>query len=125
MADYRTGVSVLDAALNQIVNNCERQVAVSADPGNYAGVAAVTLADVAMAPADFTLADGTVSGRKVQIARKSVTPSADGTATHICLVDDTNTEILLMVPIPATGLLTTVDTDFAPWEHEIRESEGA
>lgn len=44
MADYRTGDSVLDAALDRIINNADRQVAMSADPVNFAGVAAVTLA---------------------------------------------------------------------------------
>lgn len=124
MPDYRIADSVLDGALNIIKSNTENQVLLSADPVNFAGVAAVTLATVAMASGDFTLSAGTVSGRKVTVAGKtSVTPSANGTATHLALLDNSATEILLMVPIPDTSISTSTDIDFASWVHEMRSNE--
>jgi len=59
----------------------------SAEPANYAGIAAVSLADVAMTPdTDFTKANGDTSGRKVTMAAKSSVPvDATGTATHVVL----------------------------------------
>lgn len=126
MPDYRTGTSVLDAALDRIINNADRQVALSADPVSYAGVAAVTLAATTMIPGDFTKAAGIVSGRRVSWARKGpITPSANGTATHMAFVDDTNSEILLMWPIESVALVTTTDTDFAGGDHELLDNEGA
>lgn len=124
MADYRMSASVHDAALQYIIDNTDRQVAVSADPLNYAGVAGVTLAAATMVGGDFTLAAGDISGRKLIIGAKTgITPTANGTATHICLVDDANDEILLMVPMPNTSLNTAVDVDFASWQHESRDNE--
>lgn len=126
MADFRMADSVLDAALDHILNNADRQVALSADPVNYAGVAGVTLAATTMIPGDFTKAAGTVSGRKVSWGRKGpITPSANGTATHMAFVDDTATEILLMWPVEAVALATTTDTDFAEGEYDLLDPEGA
>lgn len=79
---------VLDGALNIIKNNSIRQVVCSADPVNFAGVAAVTLASMVMASGDYTIADDT-SGRKITMAAKSGTVIAvSGTATHVVLTDN-------------------------------------
>lgn len=83
--------SVLDAPLDFLANNTERAVVCSAEPANFAGVAAVALADYAVIPGDFTKADGDVSGRKTTLAAKAAVPvDTGGTATHLALVDDTN-----------------------------------
>ena len=67
----------------------------SAEPANYAGIAAVSLADVAVtADTDFTKANGDTSGRKVTVAAKSgVTVDATGTATHIVLARTTDSTL--------------------------------
>lgn len=83
--------AVLDAALNVIKTNDIRQAICSADPVNYAGIAAVLLAEATMASGDFTIADGTTSGRKITMAAKSgnlITTS--GTATHVVLHDNSS-----------------------------------
>lgn len=124
MADYRISDAVLDASLQHIIDNTDRQVAVSADPVNFAGVAAVTLMESPMVTGDFSIAAGLISGRRLLIgAKTNITPTAAGTATHIALVDDTNSRINLMVPIGPTPLSTSVNSDFAPWEHETRTNE--
>ena len=118
----RIADEALDAALSYIRTNVTIQHAVSADPVNFAGIAAVSLASVAMADADITIGVGTVSGRKLTVAAKTaITPSANGTATHLVLADATNSILLLQVPIPATALVTSINTDFASWEHEFRD----
>lgn len=83
-----------DAGLNYIVNAAERLVLCSGLPADYAGVAAVTLAAVAIDNTDFTNADGDVSGRKTTLAAQTCAGSASGTATHYAIVDDTGTELL-------------------------------
>lgn len=124
MADYRMGAAVHDAALQYIIDNCDRQVVVSADPTNYAGVAAVTLAETAMVGGDFAISAGDISGRKLTLSAKTgITPSANGTGTHIVLVDDTNDVILLQVPMPPTVLAISTPVDFASWIHESRDNE--
>lgn len=91
--------AALDAALNYVKTNVERLVLCSAQPANYAGVAAVELADVAFGSADCTgPAAGDVSGRKMTFAAKAgVTVDASGTGKFVCLVRDTATSLLLSV----------------------------
>jgi len=81
--------SVFDAALAKIAT-CVKMTFCSSLPANKAGIAAVKLADVVLAPGDFTIADGTVSGRKVTIAAKAgLVPSANGTVTYVVFDDAT------------------------------------
>lgn len=86
-----TDDSVLDAALAKVAT-ATRMVVCSAQPANFAGIAAVALADVTMTAGagngDYTLANGDVSGRKLTVAAQSgVTVDASGTATHVVLDD--------------------------------------
>lgn len=84
-----------DAALNDIKTNANLLVVLSAQATTYAeGFTTFKLASVAVASADFTLAAGDVSGRKVTIAAKSgLAVSVSGTATHIGLLDTTNSRV--------------------------------
>lgn len=82
---------VLDASLNVIKTNTIRQTVCSAEPANYAAIAALTLAEAVMASGDFTIADGDTSGRKLTVAAKAgnlITLS--GTATHVVLHNNSN-----------------------------------
>lgn len=84
-----TADSVLDAALDKIAT-ATRMVVTSAQPANFAGIAAVALADVTVDSGDFTKANGDTSGRKVTVAAQSAVPvDASGTANHVCLDDGT------------------------------------
>lgn len=83
--------TVMDAALG-IVDNATRLVVTSAQPANFAGIAAVALADVTMTAGagngDYVLANGDVSGRKLTVQAQSAVPiDTSGTATHVCLDD--------------------------------------
>lgn len=84
---------VLDAALDEIAT-ATRLVVCSGEPANFAGIAAVALADVTLTAGDgngdYTIADGDTSGRKITVAAQSAVPvDATGTATHITLDDGT------------------------------------
>lgn len=87
-----TDDSVLDAALAETAT-ATRLVVTSAQPANFAGIAAVTLGSVTLTAGlgggDFSAAtNGDVSGRKTTLAAQTIaSASATGTATHVCLDD--------------------------------------
>ena len=111
--------TVLDGALN-IIDNTTRMVACSGQPANFAGIAAVALADVVMAPGDFTDANGDTNGRKVTVAAKSgVSVDTNGTATHVSMDDGTT---LLYVTTCTSQALTAGNTvNFPAWDIEIAD----
>lgn len=113
--------SVMDAGLAKIAT-ATRQVVTSAQPANFAGIAAVALADVTLTPGvgsgDFTVANGDVSGRKLTVlAQSGVNVDTSGTATHVCLDDGTT---LLHVTTCTSQALTSGNTVNVPaYDHEI------
>jgi hypothetical protein len=79
--------SVPDAALDKFAT-ATRQVVCSAAPANFAGIAAVALADVTLDGGDFSKADGDTSGRKTTVAQQANVPiDTSGTATHLSYDD--------------------------------------
>jgi microcompartment protein CcmK/EutM len=110
-----TADAVLDAALAKVAT-CTRMVVTSAQPANFAGIAAVALADVTMTAGagngDYVLADGDTSGRKLTVQAQTAVPvDATGTATHICLDDGTT---LLHVTTCTSQALTSGNTVNVP-----------
>lgn len=110
-----TDDSVLDAALDKVAT-ATRQTVTSAQPANFAGIAAVTLASTTMTAGagngDYTKANGDTSGRKLTVAAQSgVSVSASGDATHVCLDDGTT---LLHVTTCTTQALTSGNTVNVP-----------
>jgi len=104
--------TVLDAALG-VIDNSTRMVVTSAEPANFAGIAAVALADVVMAGGDFAIANGT-SGRKVTVAAKSaVTIDSSGTATHVCL--DNGSVLLYVTTCTSQALVAAGTVDIPAW----------
>lgn len=85
--------AMLDGSL-EIGDNCTTMHATSAEPADHAGIAAVSLADIALTAGvgggDYTKGNGDVSGRKLTLAAQSgVTIDASGTATHVVGTDGT------------------------------------
>ena len=116
---------VLDGALNIIKNNCTRQVACSAQPTTFTEAnATYALADATLATGDFTNANGDTSGRKTTVAAKSaVLIDVTGTATHVALLDVTNSKLLYVTtctsqPVTANGSNTV---NFPAWDIEIAD----
>jgi hypothetical protein len=114
---------VLDGALNILKNNVTRQVACSAQPTTFAEAnATYALADVTLASADFTNANGDTSGRKTTVAAKSgVLIDATGTATHVALLDVTNSKLLYVTTCTSQALTANGSNtvNFPSWKIEI------
>jgi hypothetical protein len=108
----------MDPSLDKFAT-ATRMVATSSQPANFAGIAAVALADVTLTGADFTKADDT-SGRKVTVgAKNGVTVDSSGTATHVTL-DDGST--LLAVTTCTSQALTAGNTvNFPAWKWNIQD----
>lgn len=86
-----TDDSVLDAALDDIAT-CVTLTACSAQPANFAGIAAVALATYTLTAGDgggdYVIAAGDTSGRKLTVgAQSGNNVTTTGTATHVCLDD--------------------------------------
>ncbi len=114
---------VLDGALNIIKNNCTRMTACSAQPTTYTeGNATYELADVTMASGDFTIADGTTSGRKITIAQKTgVTVDNSGTATYVALLDVSGTKLQFVTTATSQALTAANTMTFNSWKYEIAD----
>ncbi|HTF86292.1 MAG TPA: hypothetical protein VL987_17035 [Cellvibrio sp.] len=107
--------AVLDVLLDEIATGT-RMVVCSGQPANFAGIAAVALADVTLTAGDgngdFTIANGDTSGRKLTVAQQSsVVIDASGDATHVSIDDGTN---LLAVTTCTTQSLTSGGTVTVP-----------
>jgi hypothetical protein len=104
-----------------VIDDCTRQVVCSAAPANFAGIAAVALADVTMAsPGDYTAADGDVSGRKTTVAAKStVTVDASGTATHTVL--DNGSVLHVTTEVTSQALTAANTVNIPAWDIEFRD----
>ena len=103
---------------------CTRQVVCSAEPTTYTEAnATYALADVTMAGADFTIAAGDGAGnspRKVTMAAKSsVTVDTSGTATHVALLDVTNSKLLEVTTCTSQALTAGNTVNFPAWDIEI------
>lgn len=110
---------VLDAALG-VIAGATRMVALNGQPASFAAANAGKLAEAAMAPGDFVLANGDVSGRKVSVAAKAnVAVGAAGTADHIALVDPVGQRLLYVTTCPAQGLPVGGTVSFSGWSVEI------
>jgi hypothetical protein len=76
-----------DALLNHISTNATFLHVCSGDPADRAAAIANSLGNVAVTGADFSLANGDVSGRKQVVVQKSITSaSASGTAAVVALI---------------------------------------
>jgi ABC-type Fe3+-hydroxamate transport system substrate-binding protein len=111
----------LDGAFNVLKNSCTRLVACSAQPTTYTEAnATYALADVTVDSADFTIADGDTSGRKVTVAAQTgVTVDTAGTANHIALLDVAGTELLYVTTCTPQALAVGIPADFGAFDIEI------
>lgn len=116
---------VLDGALNIVKNNCTRMTACSTQPTTYAeGNATYALADATLASGDFTAANGDTSGRKLTVGAKSgVLIDTTGTATHIALLDVTNSKLLYVTTCTSQALTANGSNtvNFPAWKLEIAD----
>ncbi len=112
---------VLDAALDEIRDNCNLMTLCSQAPTTRTeAVTTYALADVSMSSGDFTKANGDTSGRKLTVSAKNTVPvDTDGTGTHLALVD--GTRLLYVTSCASTAVVDTGDCDIPAWDIELRD----
>lgn len=105
------------------IDQCNIMHVCSAEPANYAGIAAVSLADVALTPdTDFTKANGDTSGRKVTIAAKNtVTVDNSGTATHIAIARTTDSTLRYVTTCTSQALTAANTVNIPAWKIEVAD----
>ena len=109
--------SVYDAALS-LVSTSTRVSVCTAEPANFAGIAAVSTGSAVLVGGDFTISDGVTSGRRVTVAEKTYTPASAGTVNHWAY-DDGVTLLAVTtctskaVSIGVDETLTTIDIELA------------
>lgn len=107
---------------NSIRNGAVRRLLVlDSEVTVYANLAAATLAAVTIDNNDLTEANGTVSGRRLNVAQQAdLSITASGDATHIAIVDD-DANTVLYITVCTTQTLTSGGTVTVPtWGIEIR-----
>lgn len=93
----------MDALLNYIKNNATKICVCSDLPTTYLQAnETYMLAQATVASGDFTgPADGDTNGRKLTVAAKTTGAAvAQGTGTHVALVDGANSKLLFVTTIP-------------------------
>lgn len=91
----------------------------SAEPANYAGIAAVTLA-TAVISGSYTKAAGDTSGRKNTLpAQTGVSISATGSATHVVVSNGTDT-MRIVTTCTSQALTSGGTVDTSAFAHEIQ-----
>jgi hypothetical protein len=110
------GLNVVKTAASAVMHVC---TTLDATP-TRAEVLAASLANVAMATGDYTLADGTVSGRKFTTAAKNaVAVTATGTAVNVAIVDAT--QALDVTDCTSQALTSGNTVNIPAWSHEIAD----
>jgi hypothetical protein len=111
--------TVLDAP-EAIIDNTTEISITSADPTNFAGIAAVSLADVVTDSSDFTPGDGDTSGRKVTVgAQSTITIDSNGTATHV--VGDDGSTMLWATTCTSQALTAANTVNIPAFDIEFRD----
>lgn len=112
-----------DAALDLIADYVDQSNIMhlcSAQPANYAGIAAVSLADVALTPdTDFTKANGDTSGRKVTVAAKNGVPiDTSGTGNHIAIASTGDSTLRFVTTCTSQAVTSGNTANFPAWDIE-------
>jgi len=126
----RVNPDLLDLLLNGIKNGSgttgpvTRMTACSAEPTTFTeGNSTFALADVTMASGDFTLANGDGGGntpRKVTVGAKTAVPvDTTGTATHVALLDVTNSKLIEVTTCTSQALTSGNTVNFPSWKIEV------
>jgi hypothetical protein len=113
---------VLDAMFDEILANADTLYVCTDQPANFAGIAAVALADVTIDSGDFSKANGDLSGRKVTVAQQSAVPiDTTGEADHIVLADVGNSRLLYVTTCTAQTLTSGGTVTVPAWDIEIAD----
>lgn len=119
--------NTLDGALERVALADEMYVC-SAQPANYAAIAAVALVGpITLTPGsgngDFTIGDGDTSGRKITVAAQNgASVTATGSANHIVLATGGATDLIRYVTTCAAQTVTSGNTaNVSAWDAELAD----
>jgi hypothetical protein len=115
----------MDAGLKDIANSGDQFHLCSAAPSDYADALNKSLGFVTLTPGDgngsYTIQNGAVSGRRLNLTQQTVPGTAPGTATHAVILDSVNSKVKTIDTAPnytmAVGVNQTVPS-FDVWEIE-------
>lgn len=113
-----------DAQLNDIKNNGNLLVALTAQPADYTAANADKIAEQAVVAGDYALADGVVSGRRLTVAAKNgvpITRAGTNSATHIALLDTVNLRVKYVTTCASTALTQGGQVNFGGFSYEVRD----
>ena len=115
---------VLDAALDEIATADTLYICTD-QPANFAGIAALALASIAVDAGDFTKANGDTSGRKLTVAGQSGIPiTSSGDADHAVLANAAQSRLLYVTVTDAPQQLTAGGTlTTGSWDIEIADPQ--
>lgn len=121
MPDYFVHDDVLNASLDYLKTNTTKIVLCDAGPTTYSDAntnngtsTGMKLAEVTTVSGDFTISDGPVDGRKVQVAAKNgVSVVAAGNGTHVAWLDTVNSKLLAvtLLSVSRDGLIVADTVD--------------
>jgi len=113
----------MDASLDFIAA-CDIMHVCKAEPANYAGIAAESLADIAMTPGDgndYDIADD-ASGRKITTAEKlAVDIDVSDDATHVVLALVGSTSLRLVTTCDLQTLTSGGTVDIPAWKFNMQD----
>lgn len=117
--------AVLDAALNAIAE-ADTMYICSDEPADFAGIAAVALAEFSLTPGDgngdFAIANGDASGRKLTVAAQSDAEIyASGDADHVVLADAQNSLLKYVTTCTQQTLTEGGTVSSGAWKIEIAD----
>ena len=115
--------STIDPMLNEIAT-ATRLTVLTGQPANFAGIAALLLASVALTPGagngDFTIADGAVNGRRVTIAQQLDIPITNtGDADHVAL--DDGVDLIYVTTATLQSLTSGGTVTTGSWDVEVAD----
>ena len=113
--------AIPDAILDLMLDQAEGTTVhvTSAEPANYAGIAAVQLATGSAGA--YTPANGDISGRKNTMAAVTGLPiTATGTATHVVVSNGVDT-LKLVTTCTSQALTSGGTVDLSAFAHEIQD----
>lgn len=120
-AFYSNGFNYIKNGNDSAAPNGRRIVILDSEQTEYANIAAATLAEAPLIDSQLTEANGTVSGRRLNVAQiADIEIDESGDATHVAIVDDDDDEVLY-VTVCTTQTLTDGGTVTIPtWGVELR-----
>lgn len=127
MAKYSNDI-ILDTALNFVTGSATKVVVCDGEPATYTAATTATgsggnaLGSGSLSGANFTVADGDVSGRKWTLETQTGLPvNNSGTADHVAIVDDSNSRLLVITTVTAQAVSAGGTMDVSAFDQELED----